>query len=278
VSKPWLIFGLSGPVAQPLYQRLLFENLYAIAIRRSPITEHDVIKQSKLQWLRGSLQNAPELPDQVAGVVSMGPLDAFTEWMIHSSIQTPRVIALGSASEIFKANSNNAHDRAIAAVLRSSRERLIECMQRKNIDVCVLRPTLIHGTNGGDSLSRAANVARRYRIAPIPNPANGLRQPLHCEDLCDAVWQLMQATKLPSATIDLPGPTAVTFARMLELNFQRHAPNAWRIKAPAWVRPLIRPLLPFSWRSALDRLDSDQIMPTPANLPGFSWAPRHHYG
>jgi NAD dependent epimerase/dehydratase family enzyme len=273
MSKIWLAFGLSGPVAQPLYQHLRDDAQQVIAVSRN---KRD--RESMIEWRQGSLQAPPLLPDEVYGILSLGPLDVFAEWLPQSQVCAQRIIALGSASEIFKANSVNQYDRDVAKRLRMAREALIDYGQQNSVNVCVLRPTLIYGTCGGDSLSRLARMAKRWHLAPIPKPAAGLRQPVHCADVCDVVMQLMRMPQMSSATLDLPGPEAMTFAQMLERNYQHAAKNSLRLPTPTALMRVLMPFAPRVWRSALHRLNEDQVLPPFALNSSISWAPRDYYG
>src|SRR5690606_7911378 len=101
----WLVFGGSGAVGRFLLRRLSEAGIAVVALSREPAA----VEAAGVRWLRGSLQQAPELDDWLrsggapAVICSAGPLDAFVAWLRRSALAPgTRVLALSSLSATWK--------------------------------------------------------------------------------------------------------------------------------------------------------------------------------
>jgi nucleoside-diphosphate-sugar epimerase len=79
----------------------------------------------------------------------------------------------------------------------------------------VLRPTLVYGRGRDATLSRIAALARRWRWFPLPRGANGLRQPVHADDLAAAAFAVANAERLSQPAYDLPGGETLAYREMV---------------------------------------------------------------
>lgn len=266
---PWLVFGLSGPMAAPLRRQLAIGEQKIIAVSR-----REALTEGRIEWRQGSLQAPPVLPDAVRGVLSLGPLDAFSQWFADAELKTERVIAIGSMSEVFKRESPIAAERALADTLRRSRELLqATCMDRGSACL-VLRPSLVLGAEPGapDGFSRLCELATRYRIAPVPRPARGLRQPLHRADLADLLLHAMRGPS-QNGDFDVGGPQTLRLDDLLATVFAARAPRAVRIPVPMALLGLAKPFLTEEWRAALARAQQDQCVDGRPARRILGWAP-----
>jgi nucleoside-diphosphate-sugar epimerase len=78
----------------------------------------------------------------------------------------------------------------------------------------ILRPTMIYGTGRDRNISRLLRALRRWPVFPVPaTPA--LWQPIHVDDLADAVVAALDAPKAAGKAYNLAGAAPLTFAALV---------------------------------------------------------------
>ena len=267
------VAGLSGQVGSALLGQLPAGFPPLLALSRSPPAA-----SAGVDWLRGDF-HAIAFPPGIDCVLSLGPLDAFAEWLLHNPDARPRrVVALGSTGARHKHDSPDPADREQARRLAEGEERLFALGRERDIAVTVLRPTLIYGS-GRDSLSHLAGFARRSRLLPLPAGARGLRQPVHVQDVAAAVLACLDAPASHGRGFDLPGGEALPFDEMVRRHLAVHAPGARLLRLP-------RPLFALAGGAArlagkgeglrgwLARAARDQLADASDAHAAFRYAPR----
>lgn len=208
--KHALVFGGSGQIGRPLLARLLRDGWRVTALSRQP--QHD---RPGLLWLRGDLATAPALPARVDAIVSCGPLDAFAEWYAASALDCERVIAFGSTSVDVKRGSADPRERDVAQRLRKGEEVVFATAVQRSAQATLLRPTLVYGAGRDATLTRIAYLARRWGRFPLPRHANGLRQPVHVDDLAAAAFAALDSVAAHGRTYALPGGETLAYREMV---------------------------------------------------------------
>jgi nucleoside-diphosphate-sugar epimerase len=186
-------------------------------------------------WLRTSLDELADCPPGVAAVVSLGPLDAFADWLAR--IPWPedlrRVVALGSTSVISKRESPAAGERELAARLAHAEARLEALARSHGTAITVLRATLIYG-GAADSVARIAHFARRWRVYPHLLGAAGkaLRQPVHVADLARACANALTQDEGGFRAYNLPGAETLTLNALIARTARLACPSALPLPMP----------------------------------------------
>jgi nucleoside-diphosphate-sugar epimerase len=248
-----LVFGGSSQIGHFLLPRLRADGIPVVAVSRQPRASG-----AGVQWLQGQLPDAvPELPP-LAAIVSFGPLQPFADWLAQARLQgTPRIVATSSMSALTKRESRVPAERDISRQLREGESALASACAAKGCDWTVLRPTLVYGAGLDKSLTPMARRAMRRRIFPLP-PGRGLRQPVHADDIAQAVIAVLACPASAGCILQIGGgerlPARELFARVRGSLPMTTLP----VPLPAWLLPLGRRLLP-RLRGPLDRLEADLI-------------------
>ena len=253
-----LVFGASGPVGGFLLPLL---GAYYKVIPASRVL--------RAGWVSGDLNDVRATWPAADIVLSLGPLDAFSDWLERQTSSPRRVIALSSMSAESKRTSPDARERALAERLRANEARMLEIAHQRHIDCTIFRPTLIYGTGADRSLAPIARFARRWHVLPIPVGASGLRQPVHAADLAKACIAAIEQPVTFGKIYALGGGERLPFTAML-----------WRLRAalPGFVLPLPLPLFALRLRAnigaaALARLREPLIADNTAAASDFGYAP-----
>ena len=203
-----LLFGASGAVGRFLLPRL------------SPA--HQVVPVSRTAsvqvpgWLKADLNNADVNWPTAEAAISLGPLDAFAQWLERRRDPAlRRIIALSSMSAVSKSESDDPAERDLAARLIAAEQRLRDVGAQRGIAVTLFRPTLIYGAGIDRSLAPIARFAQRWRVLPIPIGATGLRQPVHARDLAAACASALENSATHDITYELGGGERLAFEEMI---------------------------------------------------------------
>ena len=170
-----------------------------------------------------------------------------------------------------KHDSDDAHERALSYRLTHSEEALRAISAERGIALTIFRPTLIYGAGIDRSLAPIALFMRRWRIAPIPVGATGLRQPVHAADLAAACVATLENPATYGRTYALGGGERLSFRSML-----------MRMRADSSAVPVPIPLAALGFlarsrsisRAAISRLRMPLIADNTAATRDFGFAPR----
>jgi nucleoside-diphosphate-sugar epimerase len=78
-----------------------------------------------------------------------------------------------------------------------------------------LRPTLIYGYGKDQNVYRIAKLMRRFRVFPVIGKAEGLRQPVHCDDLARAANDILENASTYGNSYNLVGAETLTYTQMV---------------------------------------------------------------
>jgi nucleoside-diphosphate-sugar epimerase len=269
-----VVFGASGAIGRFLLPRLLQADHDVVAVSRAP----RAASHSRLRWIAGDLPgNVPSLPDG-ATIFSLGPLDAFAEWLVEHDVRDVRVVAIGSRSIDTKMESNDTGEREVAGRLARAEERLGRIADG-GTRITVLRPTLIYGAGLDRSLAPIVEFARRWRVFPYVAGANGLRQPVHADDLAAACVALAR-TMPPRRAYDVGGGERIAFSAMLRRVraslpfFTVGLPVPIAIANAGAGVARRSPAFRAASAGALARMREDLVVDHSAAAADFGWSPR----
>jgi nucleoside-diphosphate-sugar epimerase len=93
-------------------------------------------------------------------------------------------------------------------VVRTAAE---ERVRASGLSWTILRPTMIYGTPGDRNVSRLLRLVRRLPLVVVPGPGTHLLQPVHVEDVADAVAEAVGRSEAAGRCYDLSGAEPVTF-------------------------------------------------------------------
>jgi uncharacterized protein YbjT (DUF2867 family) len=191
---------------------------------------------ARIAWSQSSLADAPAIAAGVTHVLSLGPCDAFIDWLARQapSPSLRQVIAFGSTSADTKIDSASADERALAQNLRESEARLASECARLGAAWTLLRPTLIYG-GVDDLVARIGRIAARWHVYPRPLGAIGkaLRQPVHAADLASAVVASIDNPAAFERRFDLAGRETLSLAALIRRSAQAGSSFALPLPLPA---------------------------------------------
>jgi nucleoside-diphosphate-sugar epimerase len=280
-ASSWLVLGASGGVGRGVLSRL---SAAQPPRRALALSRHDPPAWAALlagvEWRRGDLHR-DRLLAPIDTVLSAGPLDGLVDWLERERpAGVRRVVALSSTSVHVKAGSIDPDERALAERLAETERRLAAWARAQAARWTVLRPTLIYGGGGDRTLTPLARIAARLGVFALPANARGARQPVHADDVAQAMLAAADAPAAYDRAYDLPGGETLRYDAMVR-RVLAGVPRRVRLLTlpPPLFRALaaVARLLP-AFRAAspavLARMADDLVFDGSAAARDFGYAPR----
>jgi nucleoside-diphosphate-sugar epimerase len=232
-------------------------------------------------WTRGDLSAADlreHLPTAPT-VLSLSPI-----WHLPQALPAlkakgmQRLVAFSSTSVFTKAASPDAYERAVVKRLADGEAAVRAFCEAEGVAWTILRPTLIYAEGQDQNVTRLASLIRRFGVLPLNGRGEGLRQPVHADDLAWAALAAATSPKTHNRAYDLAGGEIVSYRKMAERVFEGLGRRPRIIPAPEWLWrlafALARPLLPGATAQMGARMGADLTFDNgPAKLD-FEWNPR----
>ncbi len=167
-----------------------------------------------------------------------------------------RVVALSSTSRFTKVGSGDTAENAVAAKLIESEARVQAWAEQHGIEWVVLRPTLIYGLGRDKNISEIARFICRFGFFPLLGRAQGLRQPIHAEDVAVACVAALQAPDAANRTYNISGGETLAYREMVARVFAALGRPVRLVTVPLWAfrlaASMLRSLPPYRhWSAAM---------------------------
>ena len=126
-----------------------------------------------------------------------------------------RVVVLSSTSRFTKDGSSDPEEQAVAHRLAEAEARVQTWAESRGVEWVILRPTLIYGLGRDKNITEIARFIRRFGFFPLFGKADGLRQPIHAEDVATACLSALQAPAAANHAYNLSGGETLAYRDMV---------------------------------------------------------------
>jgi nucleoside-diphosphate-sugar epimerase len=274
LASPILVLGATSLIGEFLLARLNALGTTPISLSRRPPTD-DVC------WVDGDLADpnlADELPP-IATVFSLSPI-----WLLPQALPAlkargmTRLVAFSSTSRFTKEDSPEPSERAVAQALAESEAKVEAFCAAHGVAWTVLRPTLIYVEGRDANVSRLAGLIRRFKVLPLSGRGEGLRQPVHADDLAGGAIAAAGALAPRDRAYDLVGGETLTYRTMAERIYEGLGRRPAILSLPPWLFRLLltlaKPFYPGATATMADRMAQNLTFDDADARRDFAWAPR----
>jgi uncharacterized protein YbjT (DUF2867 family) len=172
-----------------------------------------------------------------------------------------RLVAFSSTSRFTKQDSAEPSERAVAQALAESEAKVEAFCAVHGVAWTILRPTLIYLEGRDGNVSRLAGLIRRFKVLPLSGKGDGLRQPVHADDLAAGAIAAAQAPTARDEAYDLVGGETLTYRVMAERIYEGLGRRPLILPLPAWLFRLLltlaKPFYPGATATMGDRMAQD---------------------
>jgi len=148
---------------------------------------------------------------------------------------TRRIVVLSSTSRFTKVGSGDTAENAVVAKLIENEARVQAWAEQRGIEWVVLRPTLIYGLGRDKNISEIARFIRRFGFFPLLGRAQGLRQPIHAEDVASACIAALRAPDAANRAYNISGGATLAYRDMVTRVFAALGRPARLVTVPLWA-------------------------------------------
>lgn len=215
ISEKVGLLGATSLVGVRLAPLLSADGAEVHAFSRIPqVSEH-----SQLIWHQNSITDSKD-NDHIEDWFCLAPIWVLREhFSLLESSGARHVVALSSTSRFTKNESSEEAEKAIASRLTEGEERLKTWAESKGIEWIILRPTLIYGHGRDKNISEIIQFIRRFGFFPLLGKANGLRQPIHVDDVAKACVAALESPAAVNRAYNISGGETIPYREMVSRVF-----------------------------------------------------------
>jgi len=193
-----------------------------------------------LQWVQ--IPKSPEdlhgpagEGDQISLWICLAPIWVLPDYfpMLEKHVAR-RIVALSSTSIFTKSHSGSAEEKSTALKLSGAETLLEQWSADTGVEWIVLRPTLIYGRGMDKNISEIVRMIRRLGFFPMLGKGDGLRQPIHAEDVAMACLSALEKTDIVNRAYNLSGGETLSYREMISRLFTALGRNPRLIHVPLW--------------------------------------------
>lgn len=225
------VLGANSLVGTSLIPQLQEAGWQVIAFSRKPVKNSN----SDIEWRQLDLKS-PVNDTSISAWISLAPLAGLCQyfpWLKASGAR--HIVALSSTSRFTKIESSDAQERLFVESLIKSENQLQHLAEDNGIAWTLLRPTLIYGHGQDKNISDIVRFARRFHFFPLFGKAQGLRQPIHADDVAAAAVASLDTNAAHNQAFNISGAEVLTYRDMVQRIFQSFQLNSIAITVPLWT-------------------------------------------
>jgi nucleoside-diphosphate-sugar epimerase len=206
------------------------------------------------------------------------PLDGVDTLVYCASMgfgHVPRLVAQLEACGVKRAVfvSTTAIFTRLPAASRAVRLEAEQAVQASRLAWTILRPTMIYGTQRDRNISRLLGWLSRWPVVPVCG--NGLWQPIHVEDLADAVVAALNSPAAVGRAYNVAGgPPALRFSELVRVAGRAVGRDVVLLPVPLRLAVVLARLTGVVRPEQVWRLAEDKAFDSSDACRDFGFAPR----
>lgn len=214
------LLGATSLVGECLLPLLIKSNWQITAYSRKKVQPtHDSVEWRQLNSVpSSSLSNSSK---RIPYWVCLAPIWVVPDYFdMLTSYGAKRIVVLSSTSRFTKSFSNDSKEKELAACLAASEEQVKTWAESHGIEWIIFRPTLIYGYAKDKNITEIARFIERFGFFPLFGTANGLRQPIHADDVAHSCLAALTSPNMTNHAYNLSGGEILTYKEMVTRIFE----------------------------------------------------------
>ena len=243
-AKPFaVIVGATSLVGRHLARRLSDRGFEGVCLsRRKGHGRYET--PPGFAWRTLSAEDRLSVPAR-AVLFSLAPIPALPA-LLDRTDGTDRVIALSTSSVYFKAESSDPDERRLVQTLKRAETEVRSLCTDRAIAWTIFRPTLVYDPGHDRNITAITAFARRFGVFPVAWPGTGRRQPIHADDVAQAMTAAASVPQAHGAIFDLPGGETLAYRTMVRRTIRSSGKRPFLLYLPLGLARLAF----GAWRAA----------------------------
>jgi nucleoside-diphosphate-sugar epimerase len=206
-----LVTGATGFTGARVVPRLLGDGYHVRCLVRAS-SDTAVLPLGRVELVHGDLGDEPALAkalrdvDVLVNIASLGWGHAPTIVRAAAAARLRRAVFLSTAA-IFTTLPASSKAVRVAAEQR---------IHDSDIRSTILRPTMIYGSARDRNISRLIHYLRRWPVIPVFGDGESLQQPVHVDDVVDAVIRCLRQETTVGRSYNIPGAAPLTYNELID--------------------------------------------------------------
>jgi len=277
-SQRVAVVGASSQIGQVLIPRLVAAGYVACRIGREDRGAVEGVTTHIFDEFSGSFVPGLDCAD---AVISLAPLPSiYVVVKMAQALGAKRIITFGSTGRFSKLGSTSAVEQDFVAQQECAESFFSMQCEAAGMGSTLFRPTMIYGADADLNVSFIKSMISKFGFFPIPFGANGLRQPVHVDDLAAACLSALGNEATFNKAYNLGGGEVLSFPVLVKRVFEAEGKRAILIPIPMWLFPLLIsiakkfPRSAFVRKEMVQRMFQDLTADNQAAKDDFGYAPR----
>ncbi|MDO8753111.1 MAG: NAD(P)H-binding protein [Anaerolineales bacterium] len=224
--------GFTGSHVVPL----LLKNGYEVCCLHRASSDRSPLSGLDIEWALGDVSDSQSLSSAMQG----------TEALLNIAS-----LGFGHADSIISAAKNAGIKRAIfisttaiftklnvgSKTVRLAAEAAI---QNSGLEYTILRPTMVYGSDRDRNMCRLIRFMRYSPLVPVFGDGNYLQQPIHVDDVAQAIVSCLASEKTIHKSYNIVGRHPLTYNQVIDTIAGQMNKRIWKIHLP--FKPLVNML------------------------------------
>ena len=213
--------GFTGSRVVPL----LLKNGYEVRCLYRASSDRSLLPDSNIEWALGdisdphSLTSAMQGADALVNVASLGfgHADSIIRAAQHAGIK--RAVFISTTAIFTQLNAPSKKVRVAAEL----------AIETSGLKYTILRPTMIYGSSRDRNMWRLIRFMRVSPIVPIFGDGKYLQQPIHVDDVAQAMVSCLSNDKTIGKSYNIAGKQALTYNDVIDTIAKGMNKRVWKI-------------------------------------------------
>jgi nucleoside-diphosphate-sugar epimerase len=256
--------GFTGSQVVPL----LIQHGHQVRSLYRPGGDRSHLSQAQIDWVEGDLSDARTLAssmkgsDALANIASLGSghVDSILDAAKQAGIR--RAIFI-STTAIFTQLNARSKDIRLAAE---------QAIQNSGLDYTILRPTMIYGSPRDRNMWQLIRFLRAFPIVPVFGDGTYLQQPIHVDDVAQAVLSCLATAQTIGKKYNIAGRQPISYNEVIDAVARQLNKRIWKVHLPP--KPAVLLLKLFERLQISFPIKAEQILRLNENK-NFSYEAAH---